>query len=85
MFILNSFGNGGGIILILSCFSLVGVGVLLVFFCVVSELCGENSHCAWPLFLGVWPSLILCRGNADFSCLGVFVTFDKTKLMLELS
>lgn len=79
----HSFGNGAGIILILNCLSLVGVGVLLMFVCLVSEVCGENSHCAWSLFLGVWPSLILCRGNADFSCLGVSVTFDK--LMAELS
>lgn len=39
----HSFGNGGGIILILTCFSLAGVGVLLMFVCyLVSGVCGEN-------------------------------------------
>lgn len=56
-----------------------------MFVCLVSEVSGENLPCAWALFLGVWPSLIRCRGNVDFSCLGVTVTFDKTKLMLGLS
>lgn len=37
------------------------------------------------LFLGVWPSLLLYRGNVDFFCLGVSVTFDETKLMLVLN
>lgn len=86
MFTHHSFGNGGGIILVLTCFSLAGVGVLLMFVCyLVSGVCGENLCCAWALFLGVWLLLILCRGSVDFSGLSVSMTFDETKLMLELS
>lgn len=40
----------------------------------------------FPLCLGsVSGCVLLCRGIVDFSCLGVSVTFDKAKLMLELS
>lgn len=44
----------------------------------------ENSDRALTPFLGVWPSLILCSGSTDFSCLDD-LTFDETKIMLELS
>lgn len=66
----HSFENGGGIVLILNCFSLDAVeGAVNVCLFSVRGL-GENLPCAWALFLGN-------RGNVDFSCLGVSVTFDR--------
>ena len=44
----------------------------------------ENLDRALTPFLDVRPSLILCSGSTNFSCLDD-LAFDETKLMLQLS